>query len=188
VAGVLGRAPDDRQFTRKGDAERFLDAIRGDLAHGLYVDPAAGRTLFHDYAEEWRAAQVHRPGTAAQIESYLRLHAYPTLGRRKLANVRRSEIQAWVKELTHHLAPGSVELVYRWVSTIFKAAVGERLLAYSPCARVALPKRNDPEALLRLLDRSKRTTPAAGLGAQEASRRQGGPSRDCVILMIAYGQ
>ena len=27
------------------------------------------------------------------------------------------------------LAPGSVELVYRWVSTIFKAAVGDRLIA-----------------------------------------------------------
>jgi len=134
-----------RQFTRKGDAERFLDAIRGDLAHGLYVDPAGGRTLFHDFAEEWRAAQVHRPGTAAQIESYLRLHAYPTLGPRQLAGIRRSEIQAWVKELTHHLAPGSVELVYRWVSTIFKAAVGDRLIASSPCVRVALPKRNDAE-------------------------------------------
>lgn len=59
-----------RQVARKGDAQLFLDAIRGDLAHGLYVDPAGGRTLFRDYAEEWRSTQVHRSGTATQIETY----------------------------------------------------------------------------------------------------------------------
>jgi hypothetical protein len=41
-------------------------------------------------------------------------------------------VQAWVKKLTGVLAPGSIELVYRWVSTIFKAAgrrPADRLLA-----------------------------------------------------------
>jgi hypothetical protein len=73
-----------RHFDRKIDAQQFLDGIRGDLAHGLYVDPAGGRTLFRTYAEEWRSCQVHRPSTAAQAETYLRLHAYPTLGNRTL--------------------------------------------------------------------------------------------------------
>lgn len=136
-----------RQFSRKGDADRFLDAIRGDLAYGVYVDPAGGRTLFQDYAEQWRAAQVHRATTSAQLATYLRLHAYPSLGRRPLGAVRRSEVQAWVKKLTGVLAPGSVELIYRWVSTIFKAAVGDRLIAASPCVKIALPKRNDAEVV-----------------------------------------
>jgi len=136
-----------RQFTRKRDADRFLDSVRGDLAHGLYVDPAGGRTLFGDYAEQWRAAQVHRSGTATQIEINLRLHAYPTLGRRPLGAIRRSEIQAWVKELTGVLAPRTVELNYRWVSTIFKAAVGDRLIASSPCVDIGLPKRNEAEVV-----------------------------------------
>ena len=47
-----------RHFDRKADAQQFLDGIRGDLAHGLYVDPAGRRTLFRDYAESWRAGQV----------------------------------------------------------------------------------------------------------------------------------
>ena len=46
-----------------------------------------------------------------------------------------------MKSLSGELAPGSVEVVYRWVSTIFKAAVGDRLIAASPCVRIALPKR-----------------------------------------------
>lgn len=136
-----------RHFARKRDAERFLDAIRGDIAHGMYVDPAGGRTLFVEYAEQWRAAQVHRVRTVEQVESYLRLHAYPYLGDRPLGSIRRSDVQAWVKQLTVVLAPGSVELAYRWVSTIFKAAVGDRLIASSPCISITLPKRNEAEVV-----------------------------------------
>ena len=85
-----------RQFTRKADARRFLDGIQGELARGLYIDPDGGRVRFREYGEKWRAAQIHRPSTAAQAETYLRVHAYPFLGNRELGTVRRSEIQAWV--------------------------------------------------------------------------------------------
>jgi integrase len=136
-----------RQFRRKSDAERFLDGVRGDLARGVYIDPNGGRTLFQDYAERWRAGQLHRPSTATQAETYLRVHAYPTLGRRQLGAIRRSDIQAWVKERSAVLSPGSVELVYRWVATIFKAAVADRLIAASPCERIALPKRDRLEVV-----------------------------------------
>ena len=52
-----------RHFDRRADAQRFLDGVRGDLARGVYIDPDSGRTLFRDYAEAWRNAQIHRPGT-----------------------------------------------------------------------------------------------------------------------------
>jgi hypothetical protein len=45
-------------------------------ADGVYVDPAAGKVTFQAYAEEWRAMQVHRSRTAAQIETNLRRHVY----------------------------------------------------------------------------------------------------------------
>lgn len=84
---------------------------------------------------------MHRPSTAAQAETYLRLHAYPTLGKRPIGAILRSEVQAWVKSLSGTLAPGTVEVVFRWVSTIFKVAVGDRLIAASPCVRIAFPKK-----------------------------------------------
>ncbi len=94
MARVPGRSATDPAVRPEGDADRFLDGIRGDLAHGVYVDPAGARILFRDVAESWRATQVHRPSTAAQAESYLRIHAYPTLGHRPMGAIRRSEIQA----------------------------------------------------------------------------------------------
>lgn len=134
-----------RQFARKVEAERFLDGIRGELARGLYIDPDGGRVRFREYAEQWRAGQMHRASTAAQAESFLRVHAYPFLGKRELGTVRRSEIQAWVKHRSEVLAPATVEVVYRWVATIFKAAVADRLIPSSPCVNVKLPKKDAAE-------------------------------------------
>jgi len=163
-----------KQFRRKREAELFLDSIRGDLAQGRYVDPAGGKTLFRDYAEAWRSGQVHRPSTAAQAESYLRLHAYPVLGHRTLGSIRRSEIQAWVRGRSDVLAPGSVEVVYRWVAAIFKAAVGDQLIAASPCNRIALPKRADGDVFPLTVE-------------QVATMAEACPDRYRALIVLAAG-
>ncbi len=86
--------------------------------------------LFAGFAETWWAGQLGRASTAVQLETYLPVHAYPTLGRRRLGAIRR-DIQIWVKERSEILAPASVELIYRWVATISKAAVVETPDTYS---------------------------------------------------------
>ena len=40
-----------------------------------------------------------------------------------------------------------MEVVYRWVAAIFKAAVGDQLIGASPCNRIALPKRENGEVV-----------------------------------------
>ena len=85
-----------RHFGRKADAERWLDEVRSDLLRGSYVDPAAGRVLFADFARTWLQAQPHRPGTALLYERTLRLHVYPRIGDRPLGSIRRSDIRALV--------------------------------------------------------------------------------------------
>jgi integrase len=52
----------------------------------------------------------------------------------------------WVKGRSEVVATGTVEVVYRWVAAIFKAAVFDQLIA-SPCNRIALPKREDGEVV-----------------------------------------
>jgi hypothetical protein len=51
-----------------------VPASRSSLTDGAYTDPRAGRVLFRDRGEQWRAAQVHRATTAAQVETHLRRH------------------------------------------------------------------------------------------------------------------
>ena len=127
-------------FARKSDAERFLTSVEHSKNSGAYVDRSAGRVTFAAYADRWRAMQVHRPTTAAQVEGNLRLHVLPVIGDRPLASVRPSEVQSMVKALSTTLAPGTVEVVYRYLVAIFRSAVADRLIATSPCTGVKLPK------------------------------------------------
>ena len=108
---------------------------------GGYVAPEAGRRTFRDHAEAWKAVQVHRQSTVLHVETMLRLHAYPTFGDRALSSVRPSEIQAWVRGISDTLAPATVEVAYRYVAAIFRAAVADRVIASSPCTGVNLPRK-----------------------------------------------
>jgi integrase len=130
----------EKHFDRRVDAQRWLNEVTASMVTGQYVDPKAGRTTFREYAERWRASQVHRPSTQSYIEINLRRHVYPTLGGRPLLSIRPTDVQAWVKGMTAHLAPSTVGTVHGVVSGIFRAAVRDRLVASNPCEGTRLPK------------------------------------------------
>lgn len=127
-----------RTFGRKLDADRFRAEVEHQLNVGTYVDPAAGRRTFRDYAEAWRAMQPYRPNTTARVRSQLTRHIYPVLGERPLAAIRTSEIQALVSGLA--VAPSSVRPIYATVRAIMAAATRDRLIGHDPCQRIRLPQ------------------------------------------------
>ena len=129
-----------RHFKRKVDAQRWLDEMTAAMVTGQYVDPAAGRVTFREYAERWRATQVHRPTTAAHVETMLRRHVYPRLGDKRLGSVLPSDVQSLVKQLSLDLAPATVGVIHRILAGIFKAAVRDRRIVASPCEGTKLPK------------------------------------------------
>ena len=123
------RTPDGKSrsktFVRKIDAEKHLTGTDHTKLRGAYVDPGAGRITFRTYGEQWRAVQVHRPSTAVQLETNLRRHVYPTLGDRPIGEV---------------LEPSTVELVYRYVVAIFRAAAADRVISQNPAIGTRLPR------------------------------------------------
>jgi integrase len=138
-----------QNFDRRLDAERALATVKVDLLRGGYVDPRGGRVTVQTYGEQWRLAQVHRPTTAAHVETHLRRHLYPMFGDRALGSVRPGEVQAWVRGLEQRLAPSTIEVVYSFLAGIFKAAVRDRLLVTTPCVGIRLPKR-EPKRIVPL--------------------------------------
>jgi integrase len=144
------RDPDGKQrsrvFDRKVDAEKHLTHVEHSKHSGAYVDPSAGRVTFREYAEQWRARQLHREGTAVSVEHRLRRHVYPTFGARPIAAVKPSEVQAWVTERSDVLKPSTLGQVYRTVSAIFRDAERDRVIHRSPCDRIQLPRRHRAEA------------------------------------------
>src|SRR3954452_4443472 len=130
-----------KSFPKKVDADRYATSIEHSMLTGAYVDPKAGKVTFEQYAEEWRAAQVHRPTTEAHHETMLRRHVYPHLGHRPLAEIRPSEIQAWAKRLSESLAPSTVGVVHRIGAGIYRPAVRAGRGPPSPCGGTPPPRR-----------------------------------------------
>ncbi len=82
-----------RHFTRKADAQRWLDEVTAAVVTGAYVDPRSGRIPLRDYAEQWLSSQVVRPTTSLAYERVLRRHVLPQLGGRHLADIRPGDVQ-----------------------------------------------------------------------------------------------
>jgi integrase len=130
-----------RTFRTKKDARSFLAQIEADIARGVYVDPAAGRTRFADHAARWFAARNDEATTAARDASVMRNHVLPRWGAMPLARIDHLAVQGWVSELGARLAPATVAECYRLTAAVMKSAVRHRMIPFNPCEDVRLPRR-----------------------------------------------
>ncbi len=151
----LDRLPSGRVRARYRDADGMqhaqtfaavaeAKAWRGEqvaaVKKGGHVAPN-GRTTVREYAEVWRQAQPHRPGTKALYERLLRLHVYPVLGDLRLDAVVQTTVKGFLNGLTAKgLSPATRRQVQALSRTIFRAAVADRKISVSPFLGVTLPR------------------------------------------------
>jgi integrase len=122
-----------KTFTRKLDAQRWLDEVTADLVTGRYVDPWAGRVILRTFAQRWLETQTFDESTREAVKSRLRVHILPMLGDVELRNLRPSTIQAWLRS-REESAPSYVRVMLANLSAILSAAVEDGLIATNPCA------------------------------------------------------
>lgn len=135
--GVGGKQRKEN-YARRPDADARAAAIETDLNRGEYIDRRAGRETFRAVAERWRTDAQHRPSTAASVRQRLETHVYPALGDRPIADIRPSEIRAWVKGRSEVLAPVSLKNTYAIVKAVMRTAVLDGFIRTSPCDGVKL--------------------------------------------------
>jgi integrase len=143
---VMWRDPDGRQrsksFGRERDARAFKAEVEASMNTGAYRDPANDRVTLGVYAASWldtkRASK--RTGTVRTYESHMGRHILPTFGTRRMSAIRRSDVQAWANQLGQALSPATQRAVYDILAAVFKDAVRDRLLAFTPCDRIELRK------------------------------------------------
>lgn len=123
-----------KTFTRKVDAQRWLDQVTADLVTGRYVDPKAGRVTLGDFAAQWLDGQTFGASTRETMESRVRTHILPTIGHKELRHLKPSTVQAWVRSRQAAVAPSYCRLLLSNLSTILSAAVEDGLIASNPCA------------------------------------------------------
>jgi len=133
-----------RSITRVGEkeAKALKRQIEESLEGGGYIDPRAGRVKVREYAGRWLTTRAHlRSRTLTRYEEILRLHALPAIGDMALNRIRPTDLEALVAAmLAGGLAPGTVRQLKAVLSSLFKAAVRDGLLARSPVEGLSMPQ------------------------------------------------
>jgi integrase len=145
-------APDGRERSesfpdrRKREAQAFLARIQADIHKGVYIDPDASKTTFHQYAEQWLDQVTGDPNRRDRLERGFRLHVYPTLGHRTLGSIQPSTIRAWSRSIdAAGLAASYQRNLFADTASVFNAAVDDKLIPGSPfAAKTVRPPRYVP--------------------------------------------
>jgi integrase len=136
----VGGCRHSKRFARRVDAEAWLCENGAAIGKGSWIHLSAGKITFDVYAEAWRSSQVFRPTTAEQGANDMRNHIIPAFTGRPIGSIRTSEVQSWVKGLSHQLSPGTVEVVFRYFASVCRSAVRDRFIAFNPSEGIKLPK------------------------------------------------
>lgn len=165
-----------RQFPTLALARAYASTVEADLLRGAYLDLSRGQMTLGEYAVQWLNVQTFGPTTRERREHDIRLHIVPTLGHHRLAAVRPSVVQAWVRGLSEHLGPQTVRLLLRLLSSIMTAAVDDDRIAKNPCKAASVRAPRPDEKLLR-----------PWTAGQIAALRRELPERYRLLLTLATG-
>jgi integrase len=122
----------------EGNPDIYAEALDAKLTAELntdsYIDPAAGKKLFKQYAEEVFADRVLDPSTRIEMAKRLGKHVYPVIGGKELRTLSRRPtlIQNLVARLEKELAPSFVHVIMAHVGTVFACAIDDELIAKNP--------------------------------------------------------
>jgi len=147
---------------RPGDeakARLFLKGLENESAAKRAYSERTGETpkgpiTVARYGDRWVADRKQLGLVSASDDAArLRLHALKFIGDMPLADVRPRHLRDMVLELRKKaaMAPRSIRKVYATVVTMFRTAVADELIPFTPCvlAKGILPKNIDKDASFR---------------------------------------
>jgi integrase len=143
---VRYRGPDGREHNEsfpdraKRQADDFLVSVESDKLRGSYVDPAAGRTLFGEYAETWLRTRDFDESTRETTEYRVRKHLLPLFGGCQLAAIKPKHIREWDSTMAGTLARSTRSVVFVHLSAILSAAVDDGKIGKNPCLASSVTK------------------------------------------------
>jgi integrase len=136
-----------KSFKRQVDAKRWIATEESKVVRGDWIDPTAGKVTFAAFYAEWAPRQVWLSSTRENADLAT---AGVTFGDMPLRSIRRSHIEAWVKNMTARLAPSTIDTRFTIVRGVFRATVADRLIASDPTIGVVLPRKRKAEAAMAI--------------------------------------
>lgn len=145
---VRYRKPDNKQtmkrgFATKRDAQEFANAVEVKKLRGEYIAPKVGKATVGELGPKWLERQRGhlKPAVWMLYESTWRVHVEPRWATERIADVRFSDVQAWVSELSANRSASTAVRIYSVLAKILDDCVRDRMLVSNPARGVRLPKR-----------------------------------------------
>lgn len=136
-----------KSFKRQIDAKRWVATEEVKVVRGDWVNPAAGKVTFAAFYADWSPRQVWLSSTRENADLAI---AGVTFGDMPLRAIRRSHVEAWVKQMSTSLAPSTIDTRFTIVRGVFRAAVADRLIPSDPTLGVVLPRKRKAEAAMSI--------------------------------------
>ncbi|MEQ1730306.1 MAG: tyrosine-type recombinase/integrase [Vicinamibacterales bacterium] len=176
---VIYRKPDHTQgqkrgFPNKREAELFLSTVEVSKYRGEFIDPSAGLVRIEVFGSAWVANRTHlKPSTFKSLESTWRTWVAPRWGRVPLLDIRHSDVQEWVSDISRQRSATTVTRAYGVLAGILDAAVLDRRIHSNPARGVKMPRKQKKRRVY--------LTHAQVQELAEASR-----SRGSLVYFLAY--
>lgn len=131
-AGRRRSAP--RTFPTKTDADRWLATVESDMLRGTWVDDAAARVAFGEYARDWLTTHPRiGPRWRETCERNLRIHLEP-LHHLALRDLSPAVVRRWYADaLAGEGGRTSIAQSYRLLRAVLNSAVSDGAIARNPC-------------------------------------------------------
>lgn len=129
-----------RHFSRKVEAQRWIDEQTSKLVTGTHVTPRNARVTVDEWCTTWLDGyRSRRASTVRQAEVHVaRIRA--AFGPMQLSAVRPSHVRSWTAQLAAEgLSDSYVYALHGRLSQLFADAVHDGLVAKSPCSRRTSP-------------------------------------------------
>ena len=130
-------------FTRKQDAQSFLDDLSTDLRRGEWIDPRSRRDTFDAWADRWWKTTVRfRPTTRRGYHGVLERHVRPYFTGRKMVDIDYTDVEEFIGDrLSAGLSPKYVRECMSVLSLIIQAAMNSKVRRDNPAKGHKLPTR-----------------------------------------------
>lgn len=131
-AGSRRSAP--RTFPSKTDADRWLSTVESDMLRGTWIDDAAARVAFGEYARDWLTTHPRiGPRWRETCERNLRIHLEP-LHNLALRDISPAVVRRWYADaLAGDGGRTSIAQSYRLLRAVLNNAVADGATAKNPC-------------------------------------------------------
>lgn len=139
---AAGRKRSAGTFDSSKDAKKAAQKAEGRIETGEWINPTDSRITFREYVETlWWPNLMLEVSTMAAYRSYLDCHFLPAFGDMPMGRIVPTTVQAWIKQASESgLSARSVVKYHAMLSSLFKHAVANKVIANNPCAVTRLPK------------------------------------------------